>query len=104
QQSTHSPTRIRQLGIEIPKFLDDLLQRCLQRYAGDAYQTVSAVLYDVNLLIATLENGGFEPAKPIGTRDLRSTLATPPIFARKTEIERLHQALSATCRGVASDV
>lgn len=104
KQSTQLAPSIRQMGIGISTFLDEILQRCLQRRPQDRYQKISALLDDVNRLISSLSANGCDPNGAIGTTDVRQTLAPPAFLSRTTQINALMDNVAQLVAGNAKDV
>lgn len=104
KQSTQAVQPLRRLKFAIPRFLDEILQKCLQRRPRNRYQTIRAVLFDVRQLIDSMRNGLGEPKTPIGIKDVRPTLSLPSFFARQKELEKLETTMSHAFCGKARDI
>lgn len=102
--STQTPRSIRETGIDCPFQLDEILQRCLQFYSRDRYQSVKAVLFDVEKLLFTLSSSSDRDDFTIGTQDIRSTLAAPAFCSRQEEFSTLDDALTNIINGEAVDI
>lgn len=90
---------LRNLGLAVPRALDDLIQRLLRKDPSDRYQSAEAVLADLEEILAATTRGDCDPGLVIGSRDRRSTLVEPAFVARKDEIERLEAEIGRTRRG-----
>jgi signal transduction histidine kinase/CheY-like chemotaxis protein/serine/threonine protein kinase len=101
--STQTPLSIRESGINCPLQLDEILQRSLQFYSRDRYQSVKAVLFDVENLIFSMSNSSNRRDFTIGTQDIRSTLAAPAFCSRQEEFSTLDEALKNLIDGEAVD-
>jgi two-component system sensor kinase len=89
QHMTQPPAELRSLGLDVPRALDDILQRLLRKDPRDRYQTAAAVLADVETLTGELENGQLDPALVVGLYDQRQTLTEPAFVGREQELETL---------------
>lgn len=82
---------LRSLGLEVPRALDEIIQRLLRKDPSDRYQLAEAVLEDWETLQRALETGEREPNLAIGARDRRGTLAEPAFVARTRELKILDE-------------
>lgn len=94
--------RLRELHLDVPTAVDDLVARLLHRDPCDRYQSAIALLYDLEQ-IAAIEQG--IPKRQnfvIGTQDVRSTLAETSLVgfddALNTIQKLLHDAVSGSSR------
>ncbi|WP_447972831.1 serine/threonine protein kinase [Nitrospira sp. Kam-Ns4a] len=93
------PPRLRSLGLAVPRALDDILQRLLQKDPQDRYQSAEGVLADWSELTEALARGRPEPVVVIGARDRRRTLAEPVFIGRNQETEELETRWQEARRG-----
>lgn len=93
QHLSSRPPQLRSLGVLVPRSLDDMIQRLLQKDPDDRYQTARAVLADLNRLAAAIQGGVADPRIVVGTHDLRHTLTEPTLVGREAELELLTQEL-----------
>jgi two-component system sensor kinase len=80
---------LRNLGLEIPRAFDELIQRLLRKDPRDRYQSAEAVLGDLEAIARAVDEGEVEPRVVIGSCDLRGTLTEPSFVARAGELEQL---------------
>ena len=87
-------------GVEIPRVLDELVQRLLRKDPRNRYQSAEAVLADLEALSDALEHGQRDPALVVGARDRRCTLTEPAFVARTGELQQFGLAVQNTdaCR------
>lgn len=92
------PPRLRELGLNVPPALDDLVARLLRREPRNRYQTANGLLFDLEQIVKT------DPSERmvIGTRDVRDTLTEGALVGRDAEIQVLEQALAAAQTGDSS--
>lgn len=90
---------LRSLGVEVPRAIDELLQRLLQKDPRDRYQSAEAALADWQTVAAQVRLGNPDPDVVIGASDQRGTLTEPAFVARASEIEQLTAQLLATQQG-----
>ena len=83
------------MGLDIPRALDELIQRLLRKDPRDRYQTAEAVLLDLEGIAASLSDGASEPAYVVGLHDRRPTLTEPAFVGRQDGIGASRRADSA---------
>lgn len=83
---------------EIPRALDEIVQRLLRKDPDDRYQSAAAVLADLTALREGREEGA-ETRVVIGARDLRQTLTEPILAGRRREIAILEHHLAEARKG-----
>lgn len=93
QHLSSRPPPLRSLGLSVPRSLDEMIQRLLQKDPDDRYQTARAVLADLNLLSAALHGDIADPKIVVGAHDLRHTLTEPTLVGRDAELDLLTQEL-----------
>jgi signal transduction histidine kinase/tetratricopeptide (TPR) repeat protein len=93
QHLSSRPPPLRSLGLSVPRSLDDMIQRLLQKDPDDRYQTARAVLADLNLLSAAIQGDIANPKIVVGAHDLRHTLTEPALVGRDAELDLLTQEL-----------
>ncbi|HEY6398218.1 MAG TPA: serine/threonine-protein kinase, partial [Solirubrobacteraceae bacterium] len=76
---TIAPPVLRDLGLNVPRALDEFVQRLLAKDPRDRYQSAEAALSDGVEIAAARERGIEEPALVIGLHDSRSTLVEPTL-------------------------
>lgn len=90
------------LGLEIPRALDELIQRLLRKDPSARYQSAEAVLDDLAAIGWALQSGGPDPQVVLGLSDRRSTLIEPAFVARRRELKQLDDTIESTHAGGAS--
>ncbi len=96
---TARPPELRSLGLEIPRALDELIQRLLRKAPGDRYQSAEAVLADLANIAAALSAGVHEPSCVVGSHDRRPTLTEPAFVGRSHELQELDEQILRTQAG-----
>jgi signal transduction histidine kinase/tetratricopeptide (TPR) repeat protein len=91
QHLNAGPPRLRGMGIDIPRPLEELVLHLLQKEPRDRYQTAAAALEDLRAIERELHQG--EPSVVIGRCDRRESLTAPNFVGRQEELQRLQQAL-----------
>lgn len=86
---TQPPAELRNLNVDVPRALDDILQRLLRKDPRDRYQTAAAVLADVEALSGLLDSGQADPPLVVGLHDQRQTLTEPAFVGREQELGAL---------------
>ncbi|MDA1180210.1 MAG: AAA family ATPase, partial [Planctomycetota bacterium] len=88
----------------IPRVLNDVIQRLLQKDPRNRYQLAEAVTSDLEAILRGLAAGEEEPDVSIGSHDQRGTLVEPSFLARQQEtsqfdrlIENLRAGLGTLC-------
>ncbi|MFG0262262.1 MAG: hypothetical protein ACF788_07715, partial [Novipirellula sp. JB048] len=93
------PPRLRELGMEIPSALDDVVARLLNRDPRNRYETASALTHDLEQLLERQQ--GRHTGRPfaIGTRDVRVQLAEPSLVGRDDAIQTIEESIHASRSG-----
>jgi two-component system sensor kinase len=102
KQMTTPVPKLRSLGVEVPRALDELIQRLLRKDPRDRYQSAEAVLVDVRSLRQALRRGVQEPRIVIGGRDKRFTLTDPAFVGRERELKAMDRELLRAQEGIGS--
>lgn len=89
QHMTATVPRLRTTNSQIPRVLDDLIQRLLRKDPRDRYQSAEAVLADLQALSESLASGSDDPTFVLGTSDRRRTLTAPAFVSRRRELTEL---------------
>jgi len=97
QQLAFLPESLVRPGLEVPRVLDELIQRLLQKDPRDRYQTAEGVQADLKDIATALEKGNREPTTVLGTHDRRANLTEPAFIGRRSELEFLRKAFD-DCR------
>jgi signal transduction histidine kinase/CheY-like chemotaxis protein len=93
---------LRALGLQIPRALEEVVQRLLRKDPRDRYQTAEGVLADWEAIATAVEQGGAEPSVVIGASDVRQTLTEPAFVARADEINAIDEQMELASRGHAT--
>lgn len=88
--------------VDIPRALDEIIQRLMRKDPSDRYQTAEAVLYDLDQLAHRLERGEADPKLAIGSQDARNTLTEPSFVARELEVSQILAAMKRAVSGAPS--
>lgn len=100
RQVTQPIRSLREMGLEIPRVLDEMLQRLLAREVHERYQTAEGVEHDLRELLREIQSGATDPELAIGAQDHRPSLARPAFVARQNEIATLEEQIRRTCAGM----
>ena len=84
---------LRSLGLEVPRALDELIQRLLRKNPEQRYQSAEAVLADLANIAAAIGAGQREPSCVVGSRDRRPTLTEPAFVGRCRELQQLDEQI-----------
>lgn len=90
---------LRSFDVEIPRALDEIIQRLLRKDPFDRYQLAKAVLADLEAVADAIASGRSDPSIAIGASDLRRTLTEPAFVGRADELGELDSSLEGTGRG-----
>jgi two-component system sensor kinase len=90
---------LRSTGVNIPRSLDELIQRLLRKDPRDRYQTAQAVLVDLEWIAASLSNGDVESTHVVGSHDRRPTLTEPAFVGRQTELAQVEEQIRHAVAG-----
>ena len=88
--TSHVP-ELRAAGLNVPRPLDELIQRLLRKDPRDRYQTAEAVLLDLEGIAASLDGGTGESA-------VRRRIARSPLHAHRAGVRRPSKRLGASGR------
>ncbi|MBL9091123.1 MAG: response regulator [Planctomycetaceae bacterium] len=86
--TAHVP-KLRSLGFDVPRALDELVQRLLRKDPRDRYQSADAVLADLATIAAAAARGDRDPDFVVGLADRRRTLTEAAFVGRTSELEQL---------------
>jgi two-component system sensor kinase len=99
QHMTAKPPELRSLGLDVPRALDELIQRLLRKDPRDRYQSAGAAIGDLAFIAEAIGRGVRDPACVIGAFDRRPTLTEPAFVGRHAELQILHNQVARTCQG-----
>ncbi len=85
--------RLRELGLNIPRALDDLVARLLRRDPRDRYESATALLFDLQHIAGSKNASHAIKPFAIGTHDIRRTLTEATLVGREDEIQTMQQAI-----------
>ncbi|PQO33217.1 hypothetical protein C5Y96_10195 [Blastopirellula marina] len=87
---------------EVPRDLDELVQRLLRKDPHDRYQLASAVVADLLAIEELLAAGDSGAHVAIGACDRRCTLTEPTFVGREEELKQLNSFIRETRQGKSS--
>lgn len=96
---TSAPSELRTLRKEVPRALDEIVQRLLRKDPRDRYQSAGGALADIDDLARALDRGIDDPAIVVGLHDRRRTLTEPTFVGRAEELNELEGALERAREG-----
>ena len=99
QHMTVRAPELRSLGLEIPRALDELIQRLLRKDPRDRYQSAEAVLADLANIREALSAGAHDSSCVIGAHDHRPTLTEPAFVGRRRELQKLDEQIQRAQAG-----
>jgi len=91
--TAHIP-KLRDLGRQVPRALDELISRLLRKDPRDRYQSCEAVIADLTTIQQSCRQGNPEPEFVIGLKDRRGTLTEAAFVGRTHELEQLDKQIS----------
>jgi two-component system sensor kinase len=99
QHMASPPPLLRNIGLAVPRALDEVIQRLLRKGPRDRYQSAGAVLADLRAITEAWDRGILEPSLVVGTADRRRTLAEPAFVGRGGEVAALEAEVAAARSG-----
>lgn len=99
QHLSARPPEIRSLVQDVPRALDEVVQRLLRKDPRDRYQAAAAVHVDLTLIRDALDRGETDPPLVVGARDRRPTLTEPAFIGRAIELATLEGAFADAGQG-----
>jgi len=87
---------------EVPRDLDELVQRLLRKAPHDRYQLASAVVADLLAIEESIAAGDSGTHVAIGASDRRCTLTEPTFVGREEELRQLNSFVRETRQGKSS--
>lgn len=91
--------RLREAGAQVPRVVDELLQRLLRKEPAERYQSAAALAGDLGAVLAALDAGDPEPRVVIGQFDRRRTLTDPAFVGRDAELAVLASLVTDVASG-----
>lgn len=89
QHMTAKVPRLRVLRTDVPRAVDDLIQRLLRKDPRDRYQSIQAALADLESIAVAMSSGDPDPSVVLGLLDHRRTLTAPAFVSRQRELAEL---------------
>lgn len=102
QHAAVKPPELRSLGFQIPRVLDEVIQRLLRKDPRDRYQSAEAVLSDLRVIREAVQRGEQEIEFVVGRHDRRGTLTEPAFVGRQKEMARLENHVMRASAGQGS--
>ena len=99
QHMTAKVPRLRGLRDDVPRAIDEIVQRLLRKDPRDRYQTAHAVLSDLERITEAISLGDPNPSIVLGLSDRRRTLTAPGFVSRERELSQLCQFLQSAAAG-----
>jgi len=89
QHMTAEIPRLRSMNPDVPRALDDFIQRLLRKDPRDRYQSAAAALHDLEQIATAWAAGDRDPELVPGLADRRRTLTPPAFVSRRRELDEL---------------
>ena len=90
RQHLSSPVpELHEVGVQVPRALDAVLQRLLRKEPAERYQSAAALAADLQSLLVALEAGDTDPRLVVGRFDQRRSLTDPAFVGRDAELAAL---------------
>ncbi|HEY5313349.1 MAG TPA: AAA family ATPase, partial [Pirellulales bacterium] len=102
QHMTARVPELQSLGVQVPRALDEVLQRLLRKDPRDRYQSAHAVLADLETIISGLQHGDREPDLVVGLQDQRGSITEAAFVGRKVELAQLDAQMLQVRQGNAA--
>jgi two-component system sensor kinase len=93
EKMTCSVPDLRSMGLDVPRALDELVQRLLRKDPRDRYQTAHAVLMDLESIADLLRGDVGESELVVGLHDRRPTLTEPALVGHRDELTRFDEQI-----------
>jgi len=90
---------LQSINPDVPRELNELVQRLLRKSPHDRYQLATAVVADLQAIENSLSPQSAGPPVVIGSQDRRCTLTEPAFVARDEELSRLTALIASTQTG-----
>lgn len=91
---------LQSLNPQVPRALNELVQRLLRKDPHDRYQLAEAVVTDLKAIEQAIAEGDEQTHLVIGAKDRRCTLTEPAFVARSQEVGQIESVLGQTRSGV----
>jgi two-component system sensor kinase len=90
--------RLRELGLDVPPPLCDLVARLLRRDPRDRYETARGLLYDLERIEITDDPSRNQTMLAIGTADIRQSLTEANNVGRESELAIVQREMESSAR------
>ncbi len=90
---------LQSINPNVPRVLDELVQRLLRKDPHDRYQLAGAVVTDIEAIYSAITANIRNPDIVIGAADRRCTLTEPAFVARSDELKQVESLVAQTQRG-----
>ncbi|HEX4128744.1 MAG TPA: response regulator [Pirellulales bacterium] len=104
QHMTTPVPDLRSLGFEVPRALDEVIQRLLRKDPWDRYQSAAAVLADLETICQALDRGEADPDFVVGLHDRRRTLTAGSFVGRKQELDEIDRHVQRVLGGQCASI
>ena len=95
---------LRLQGLQVPRVVEEVIDRLLRKDPPDRYQTAAGVRADLQAIQSSILQGQTEPGLVIGSADVRRSLTEPALVARDEQLQQAEQCLAAAVAGRAGCV
>jgi signal transduction histidine kinase/CheY-like chemotaxis protein/tetratricopeptide (TPR) repeat protein len=99
QHMTARVPELRGLGLEIPRVLDEIVERLLRKDPRDRYQTAAAVSAELAMIESAFSRGQREPEFVVGLSDRRGTITEAAFVGRSRELAQLDGQIARVSQG-----
>ncbi len=89
-------------GVDVPRVLEEVVQRLLRKDPRDRYQSAGGVLVDLQAILAGIDRGERDLHMTVGSADLRSSLTEPALVGRNRELEHVEHCIDRVRGGTST--
>ena len=86
--------KLRMPDQDVPRAVEEVVQRLLRKDPRDRYQSADGVLADLQAILAAFDRGEHDPLLVVGSADLRTSLTEPALVGRGQELERIDESIA----------
>ena len=90
----HLSMPVPDIGRSVPRAVEEILHRLLEKEPAERYQSAAALVYDLTVLLEALDAGDRDPRLVIGRIDQRRTLSDPAFVGRDAELASLQSLVT----------
>jgi signal transduction histidine kinase/tetratricopeptide (TPR) repeat protein len=94
-----APPRLRDLGVAVPRVLDELIQRLMRKDPLERYGSAAGALADLVAIDVWVSRAFDEPPVVIGSSDVRSTLTRAGYVGRAAELNLMDAHIARAFEG-----